>query len=97
MGLLSNVSTPSGIVVNGAYARVSNVSGSKASVGIMLEYFISQAAQLEGKQAFHQEYYNFEPEVLDVSTNIFKQSYVYLKTLDGFKSAIDVLEVGQTA
>jgi hypothetical protein len=40
-------------------------------------------------------YYNFEPNVLSTAKNFIEQGYEYLKTLDGFKDAIDLLDEGQ--
>lgn len=97
MGMLINKVIPSGITVNGAYARISNIFGTKEIISFTLEYFVSKNVQIEGNPSFYQDSFSFKPDVQDAATNFIRQSYKYLKTLDDFKSAIDVLEVDQSA
>ncbi|WP_242300242.1 hypothetical protein [Bacillus cereus group sp. BfR-BA-01448] len=97
MGFLINKNLPSGIIVNGSYARISNVFGTKNNLMFSIDYFMSREADKEGKSSFYQESFQFTPDVKDDAVNIFKQAYRYVKTVDGFQSAIDVLEEGQSA
>lgn len=89
MALLLDVALNSGLNVNGAYARIDTISGSKDGLNITLNYYVDQQAFTDGKSYVKQEVYYFVPSVADGADNFIKQGYVYLKTLDAFATATD--------
>ncbi|OMC79596.1 hypothetical protein BK125_04770 [Paenibacillus odorifer] len=93
MAILKTIELDSGINVKNAYARVDNRSGgNKTNLTFALSYYINQQAFEEGKSLVKQEYFTFESSVADDAPNDIKQCYEYLKSLEEFEHAIDVLE-----
>ncbi|MEK8128354.1 hypothetical protein WMW72_10610 [Paenibacillus filicis] len=90
MALQKKVLTDSGVEITQAYARIDTISGSKESVDITLNYYVSQLAVSEGKSYLKQELYTFIPSVEDESDNFIKQGYEHLKALSEFEGAVDV-------
>ena len=84
--IVSNVEIPS------AYIKITNIEGNKNSIFIDIEIFNNNECNtlLEIKR------YYFKPSVEDTASNFIKQGYEYLKTLDEYKDAVDVLDEGQT-
>jgi hypothetical protein len=81
-----------GIVVNGAYARIDSISGFKGGIDFSLNFYVSQSEFTDGNGYFKQKMHHFVPSVEDDAPNFIKQGYEYLKTLNEFENAIDVLE-----
>ena len=79
-------SEQNGLVVNGAYTRVQRFHGTKDTVRVDVETFVSQQARLEGKQPI--AFANYEVSL--PSSDILPALYTYLKTLPEFANAIDV-------
>ena len=75
--------------ITDAYIVISSVFASKELATITVQFKSDKDIKLT-KQ------YQFEPNMTDKGTNVIKQGYEYLKTLDEFKGATDVLETGQT-
>jgi hypothetical protein len=71
-----------GITVPDGYLRVSNVKGSKNN----MEYVVAFQASAEHDALRHQEFM-FIPDMN--GPNFIKQAYQHLKTLEGFKDAVD--------
>lgn len=95
MGVALNKMLNNGLSLNNVYARVDSVFGSKLGVDFSVNYYVSREAFLSGKPYLQQEMHKFVPSVAAGSENIFKQAYVYMKTLEEFKNALDVFEDGQ--
>ncbi|MGX5482490.1 hypothetical protein ACWKS0_04885 [Bacillus cereus] len=95
MGIALNKMLNNGLSLNNVYARVDSVFGSKLGVDFSVNYYVSREAFLSGKPYLQQEMYKFVPSVATESENIFKQAYVYMKTLEEFKNALDIFEDGQ--
>ncbi|PEW66957.1 hypothetical protein CN448_18680 [Bacillus cereus] len=95
MGYLLNKAIPSGLKINGAYARVASFSGTKEYVDFSIAYYVSRENFLGNVPCFYQENFRFIPDLKDSAPNVIKQSYLYSKTLDAFKDAIDVFEEDQ--
>jgi cobalamin biosynthesis Co2+ chelatase CbiK len=69
-------------------------------IGATTEEIQSQVEfyRYDNKEIFiKREFINFKPDVSDSAKNFIKQIYEYLKTLDNFKDAVDLLDEGQTA
>ena len=79
------------LVVNNAYIKIINNVGDKNSQNINVGIFnIKNGILLQVKN------YIFAPNISENSSNFIKQGYEYLKTLDEYKNAIDLLDEGQT-
>lgn len=76
-----------------AYSAITTVQGDKNSLNIVVVVYDTRAKA----NIIDQLYYSFRPSVAEDAKNFYKQGYEYLKTLDEFKDATDVLEEGQTA
>lgn len=79
-------SEQNGLVVNGAYSRVQRFHGTKDTVRLDVETFVSHQARLEGKQPI--AFNNYETSL--PTGDIMPALYNYLKTLPEFAGAIDV-------
>jgi hypothetical protein len=79
-------------VFNTAYFQITDFSGLK---DVIIHVTVFDSA--EKNNVIDQLPYTFSLDVRDTAKNILKQGYEYLKTLDEYKEAIDVLEEGQTA
>ena len=77
--------------ITGAYIVVSSVIVSKPLATITVQFKSNDKSSVVLTKQ-----YQFIPDVTDSATNVIKQGYEYLKTLDEFKGATDVLETGQT-
>lgn len=86
-----------GLTVTNSYNRIDTVNGYKGSLSISVNTYASQGSFTSGTGYLKQKIYTFVPSVSDSAANFIKQGYIYLKTLDDFKDAADVLESGQTA
>jgi len=75
------------------YTTISNVSGNKHSLHIVVEH----KKYTDKSILIKREDFSFEPSVDDMASNFIKQGYEHLKTLPIFLDAIDILEEGQTA
>lgn len=97
MAISKNIILNNGLEVNNAYIRIDTINGYKGGLDISVNFYTSQGAFTSGKGYLEQKMYNFVPSVIDTSANFIKQGYEYLKTLDEYKDAVDVLDEGQTA
>jgi|HigsolmetaAR206D_1030411.scaffolds.fasta_scaffold12044_2 hypothetical protein len=91
MALSMQYTTVQGIELPAAYIKIDEQSGIE-KIYIRVSYYASRGHRLDGKAWLEQEVYSFVPSVADDAPNFIKQGYEYLKTLDKFKVAIDVLE-----
>lgn len=74
-----------------AYIEIIEVFGNKERMGIRVDIYSDESKEmLVDRLSFE-----YVPDVADAAPNFFKQGYVYIKTLDEFKDAVDVLEEGQ--
>jgi hypothetical protein len=93
LALQKDITTPSGIEVKGAYARIDSRSGkNKGTMTFTLNYYVDRQAFIDGKSEIIQEVYSFVPSVEENALNDIKQGYEYLKTLPEFEGAVDILE-----
>lgn len=75
--------THAGLTVTDGYLRVSDISGTKTSIGFSLAY---QSAS--GEDALKHESFSFTPDM--DGGNFIAQAYTHLKTLPEFSGATDV-------
>lgn len=75
------------------YTVISSISGNKKS----LHMFVTDKRYDDKTITIKTTEYNFVPSVDEDADNFYKQGYEYLKSLDDFADAMDVLEEGQTA
>lgn len=92
MALMKNITLKNDLQVNDAYIRIDTVSGSKDSLNISVNSYVSQDSFNDGKSYLEQNFYTFMPSVEDNAANFIKQGYEHLKTLPEYAGAIDVLE-----
>lgn len=93
MALKQNVNFENGISLNNAYIKILKLSGNKEN--IFLEVGVFKDFNYTDDKYVKKSYYNFKPNVADNSDNFIKQGYEFLKTLEEFKGAMDILEEGQ--
>lgn len=92
MALAVNLLTDAGITINNAYARIDYLEGTKERLRITVNYYKDRDSFLTGYFSIKTEYYVFVPTPDD---NFIKEGYGYLKTLDKFAHALDILEDDQ--
>ncbi|MCM3110690.1 hypothetical protein [Lederbergia lenta] len=96
MGLLKDIRTDSGILVRDAYFRVDTISCNKDICNISLLSYINRNAFLQGKSFVTTESHTFSPDLTAGAPNLFQQAYDYLKTIEDFEDAEDVIEIDQS-
>lgn len=96
MAISKTIVLSSGLTVENAYIRISNIEGNKDSLVFEIRGYASQQAYLDGKSYLDYKKYSFVPSQSSISDRWDKQAYEYLKTLDKYIGAVDVLEEGQT-
>jgi len=77
---------------NNCYIKITNLSGNKDLINIQVTVY-----DTKGGKILNRKNYSFTPSVSDTSKNFIKQGYEYLKTLDEYKDAVDLLDEEQTA
>ncbi|HBS43934.1 MAG TPA: hypothetical protein DEA91_04655 [Paenibacillus sp.] len=92
MALKKNIVLKNDLQVKDAYIRIDTVSGSKDSLNISVNSYVSQDAFNNGKGYLEQNFYTFTPSVKDDSANFIKQGYEFLKSLTEYNGSVDVLE-----
>lgn len=95
MAISKNIILNNGLVIENAYIRIDTVSGYKGGLDISVNSYISQKAFINGQGYLEQKFYKFIPDVEDTASNFIKQGYEYLKTLEEYKDAVDLLDEGQ--
>jgi len=78
--------------ISQSYIVVSGVNATKTLATVTVQFKSSDQASTALTKS-----YQFTPDVSETAVNIIKQAYRYLKTLDDFEDATDVLETGQIA
>lgn len=109
MALQQNINIPVGINLNfkytdfnyctkniaeqleNAYIRIDNLGGNKNKITLDIGIY----TQKDGIKIMSDNQ-EFMPSVFDISTNFIKQGYEYLKTIDKYKNAVDLLDEGQS-
>ena len=97
MALQKNIEVFNYFDVGNSYIRISSIYGDKASVKIKVDFYFSEEECRKGGVPLRTDLYTFTPDVSDDAPNFYKQGYEYLKSLDTFTGATDVLEPGQSA
>lgn len=81
------------ILFESCYAQILDYAGNKDTANIsVVIYDNSNKENIIDKIP-----YTFKLDTSDVAVNIIKQGYEYLKTLEEYKDAVDLLDEGQTA
>lgn len=75
------------IIVENTYIKITNQEGDKNNIKIIVTIFDKKDGNIVNRK-----YYSFIPNVEDGASNFIKQGYEFLKTLDEYKDAIDILE-----
>jgi hypothetical protein len=89
MALMMRLEHESGLVIENAYWKITNVSGDKNYLFVNCEAFLNKEAADAGKMPLSHISQAFKPSVEEGSENFIKQAYLYLKTLPEFEGAID--------
>jgi hypothetical protein len=93
MALQNNLQSTYGVTFENAYIRVAELSGSKDILNIRVKWYVNQTARVNSAQPLQEQVYSFVPSVEDKADNFIKQGYNYLKTLEQFSTATDVLDI----
>lgn len=78
--------------IKDAYYKIDNIEGGKEKLTIFVNIYIDNSKEI----FLGSKSYTFIPSVEDNALNFIKQGYEYLKTLEEYKNAIDLLDEGQT-
>lgn len=79
------------LVFSDAYIEIVSLTGTKNKIRINVNTYDTNSKE----NLIKMEEYSFTPSIEDGSENFIKQGYEFLKTLEEFKGAIDILEEGQ--
>lgn len=92
MAISKNIILNNGLTVENAYIRIDTINGYKGGLDISVNSYISQIDFIGGKEYLDQKIYNFIPNIEDNASNFIKQGYEYLKSLEEYNGAIDLLD-----
>lgn len=92
MALQKKTTLKIGMEVENAYFRIEYIEGTKKEVTFCLAVYLDQQSCLDGRAELESSYYTFTPIITETSLNHWKQAYEYLKTLEEFADAVDILE-----
>lgn len=92
MALTKTVTTVHGITIERAYIRIDELSGNKEVINLRVRTYLDQLKCQNGSEWLQEELYSLKPYIEDWSDNFIKQGYEYLKSLNEFSGATDVLE-----
>lgn len=81
-----------GISSNNAYAKIESVNGNKDLLDILVAFYLNEESRTNNKSYIEIKNYLFKPNMSDTGENFIKQGYEYLKTLDEYRDAIDLLD-----
>lgn len=95
MGLKIDKTLDSGITLQGAYVKITNINGNKDILDLSVCFYVSYQACRDGKPPVDYASHKFKPSVEQGTENFLKQGYMYLKTLAEFKGSLDVFEPDQ--
>ncbi|MEY8763327.1 MULTISPECIES: hypothetical protein [Clostridium] len=79
--------------LDNCYIKIDDYKGDKTSINVTVGIYKDKTLT----QKYNQKQYTFTPDISDLSKNFIKQGYEYLKTLDEYKDAVDLLDQGQTS
>jgi hypothetical protein len=82
-----------GLIVPDAYIKIISAGTDKTYANVTIGVYVSE----EQIEPVDTHAYIFAVDMTDNAKNIWKQGYEYLKSLDKFADAIDVMEEGQQA
>ena len=80
------------ITATDIYTKIDKIEGNNKFLKITICFLDKK----DGVSISSNVAYTFTPSVEDTAANFYKQGYEYLKTLDEYADAIDLLEDGQT-
>lgn len=86
-----------GLNIIDAYIKIDNFYGNDNVTTILVAIYSSKETRDNGVPYIDLKSYCFKQNFSDTSLNIKKQGYEYLKTLDEYNGAIDLLDYGQTS
>ena len=96
MALSKNINLDNGIILNNAYIKIDGIGGNKDNCSICVGIAVNKDLANTNNYV-NRKYYNFIPSVDNAASNFIKQGYEYLKALDEYKDAADLLDEGQIA
>jgi hypothetical protein len=97
MALKKDITLDNGLVAKDAYIVISSIQWTRKSCILTVESYCNQEYFHDDKSKISSKVFGFIPKITDGSLNFLKQGYEYLKTLDEFNGAIDLLDEGKTA
>lgn len=98
MAIRMKITLASGIEIDDAYLKITNISGNKNNICIVLTAYKDASSmqnglpQIEGYSLVKE----FVPTLGSSVSDFISQGYNHLKTLPDFSGALDILEEGQT-
>lgn len=90
MALLVDKKLENGIELNKCYAKIGSIYGDKNYINFSLDYYYNKEYRVGNSPSICSETYGFNYALEDKC--IIDVCYEYLKTLDDFENAIDVIE-----
>jgi hypothetical protein len=88
----SKDTTEKGLQIQNAYFKITNIAGTKEMVYLTLSVFTSKIMSNNLENSLNNYAYNFIPSQDDNSVRWDKQGYKYLKNLEEYKDATDLLD-----
>ncbi len=93
LAFITSIDLNSGLNIKNSYVKIIKIDGGKEGATLFLEYYLNkEKADDPNFTPLKTETYNFTVSNKDDSDNWIKQGYIYLRALDKFSEAIDVLE-----
>lgn len=91
MALSMDFIASSGVSFKDTYTIIYQIGGTKESLKIQVFWYVDKQARMDKLKPIEVKNYSFAPNVEIGSENFIKQGYEYLKTLEEFQFALDIL------
>ena len=93
MALQKTIELDNGLTATDAYIKIRHLHGCKGNINASVEAYASKAIAdaviSESRNDLWLKVWNFQIPAVDVTANLWQQTYVYLKTLDEFEECTD--------
>lgn len=87
--ILPQMELESGMVVSDVFVRIDTVIGNVHTITADVKFYASEEFFEQGRAFIKEEVYEFDHDNSESAYNVFKQGYIFLKTLPGFEGARD--------
>ncbi|OVE34799.1 hypothetical protein CCZ20_24420 [Priestia aryabhattai] len=92
LGIQHTLELSNGLVVNNAFSRVEEISGTPQWLTFTLKSYVSREMADSQREPLIQEVFGFAPDLNEGQPNFFQQAYNQLKTMEAYQDAVEITE-----